>query len=45
VGDPVVQRPTGHVSELDALISKAVAYTRENLQDPPEIRDWTWERG
>jgi hypothetical protein len=31
--------------ELDALISKAVAYTRENLQDPPEIRDWTWERG
>ncbi len=35
----------GLMPELDALISKAVAYTRENLQDPPEIRDWTWERG
>jgi xylulose-5-phosphate/fructose-6-phosphate phosphoketolase len=35
----------GLMPELDALISKAVAYTRENLHDPPEIRDWTWERG
>ncbi len=30
------------ISELEALISRATAYSREHLQDPPEIRDWTW---
>jgi xylulose-5-phosphate/fructose-6-phosphate phosphoketolase len=27
---------------LDARIREVVAYTREHLEDPPEIRDWTW---
>ena len=30
------------ISELEILISKATAYSREHLQDPPEIRDWVW---
>jgi phosphoketolase len=32
------------MAELDGSINKSVAYTREHLQDPPEIRDWTWTR-
>ena len=34
----------GLMAELDGLINKSVAYTREHLQDPPEIQDWTWNR-
>jgi xylulose-5-phosphate/fructose-6-phosphate phosphoketolase len=30
------------ISELEALISRATAYSREHLEDMPEIRDWTW---
>ena len=30
------------VSELEASISRATAYFREHLQDPPEIREWVW---
>jgi xylulose-5-phosphate/fructose-6-phosphate phosphoketolase len=30
--------------ELHGLIAKAVAYSREHFQDPPEIRDWTWRQ-
>ena len=30
------------ISELEALISRATAYSREHLEDPPEIRDWVW---
>ena len=30
------------ISELEASISRATAYTREHLEDPPEIRDWVW---
>jgi len=30
------------VSELEASISRATAYSREHLEDPPEIRDWVW---
>jgi xylulose-5-phosphate/fructose-6-phosphate phosphoketolase len=30
------------ISELEALISRAKAYSREHLEDPPEIRDWVW---
>jgi xylulose-5-phosphate/fructose-6-phosphate phosphoketolase len=26
----------------NSLIAKAVAYSREHLEDMPEIRDWTW---
>ncbi|MEJ7841415.1 MAG: phosphoketolase family protein [Rubrobacter sp.] len=29
-------------SELEARISWATAYSREHLEDPPEVRDWTW---
>jgi xylulose-5-phosphate/fructose-6-phosphate phosphoketolase len=30
------------ISELEASISRAKAYSREHLQDPPEIREWVW---
>ncbi len=30
------------VAELENQIAKAKAYAREHLEDPPEIRDWTW---
>lgn len=33
------------LAELDNLIAKAVSYTREHLEDPPDIRDWTWTSG
>jgi xylulose-5-phosphate/fructose-6-phosphate phosphoketolase len=32
----------GLITELHSLIQKAVAYSREHLEDAPEIRDWTW---
>jgi xylulose-5-phosphate/fructose-6-phosphate phosphoketolase len=35
----------GLISELHADIQKAVAYSREHMEDMPEIRDWTWSRG
>ena len=31
------------IEDLEARIEAAVRYTRERLEDPPEIRDWTWE--
>jgi xylulose-5-phosphate/fructose-6-phosphate phosphoketolase len=30
------------ISELEASISRARAYSREHLEDPPEIREWAW---
>ena len=30
------------ISELEALISRARAYSREHLEDPPEIMEWVW---
>jgi hypothetical protein len=30
------------ISELEALVSRATAYSREHLEDPPEIREWVW---
>jgi len=35
-------RATTLISECGALISKASAYAREHLEDPPEIREWRW---
>jgi xylulose-5-phosphate/fructose-6-phosphate phosphoketolase len=35
---------SGLVSELESAIRKAVAYSREHLEDMPELRDWTWTR-
>jgi xylulose-5-phosphate/fructose-6-phosphate phosphoketolase len=29
------------ISECEAAIARAVAYSREHFEDPPEIRDWT----
>jgi xylulose-5-phosphate/fructose-6-phosphate phosphoketolase len=33
------------ITELHSLTQKAVAYSREHLEDMPEIRNWTWLRG
>jgi xylulose-5-phosphate/fructose-6-phosphate phosphoketolase len=30
------------ISRCESLIARATAYSREHLEDPPEIRDWTW---
>jgi xylulose-5-phosphate/fructose-6-phosphate phosphoketolase len=32
----------GLVSQCESLISKAVTYSREHLEDMPEIPNWTW---
>jgi xylulose-5-phosphate/fructose-6-phosphate phosphoketolase len=33
------------ITELHSLIDQAVAYSREHLEDMPQIRDWAWSRG
>ena len=30
------------ISECESLIASATAYSREHMEDMPEIRDWTW---
>ncbi len=30
------------ISESEAAIARATAYSREYFEDPPEISDWTW---
>jgi len=30
------------IAELEHLTRQAVAYSREQMEDPAEIRDWTW---
>ena len=30
------------ISECEAAIARATAYSREHFEDPPEISDWTW---
>jgi xylulose-5-phosphate/fructose-6-phosphate phosphoketolase len=35
----------GLITELYSDIQKAVAYSREHLEDMPEIRNWTWAAG
>jgi xylulose-5-phosphate/fructose-6-phosphate phosphoketolase len=30
------------IAELESLIQKAVAYSRDHLEDMPEITEWTW---
>jgi xylulose-5-phosphate/fructose-6-phosphate phosphoketolase len=30
------------IAELESLIQKAVAYSRDHLEDMPEITDWAW---
>jgi xylulose-5-phosphate/fructose-6-phosphate phosphoketolase len=36
------QQSQGLIVELQSSIAKAVQYSREYLEDMPEIRDWTW---
>ena len=35
------QAPT-LIDECKSAITQATAYSREHLEDMPEIRDWTW---
>jgi xylulose-5-phosphate/fructose-6-phosphate phosphoketolase len=35
-------RASALIVECEALIAKAVAYSREYLEDAPEIQDWRW---
>ena len=39
---PLKSTHDGAVARLEAMINDAVRYSREELQDPPEIRDWVW---
>jgi xylulose-5-phosphate/fructose-6-phosphate phosphoketolase len=32
----------GLIAELENLTAKAVAYSREHLEDVPELQSWTW---
>ena len=32
------------IKRLETMIADAVHYSRDQLQDPPEIRDWVWTR-
>ena len=36
------QRRPGIVDEMDRRLEQARAYSREHLEDQPEIRDWVW---
>jgi xylulose-5-phosphate/fructose-6-phosphate phosphoketolase len=36
------ERAPALIAECEARIAEASAYAYENLQDPPEIRDWVW---
>ncbi|MGI8551036.1 MAG: phosphoketolase family protein [Dehalococcoidia bacterium] len=39
---PMRQRAPTLIDELESLIAKSVAYSREHFEDMPEIRDWVW---
>ena len=30
------------ISRCKSLVARATAYSKEHLEDMPEIRDWTW---
>ena len=36
------QRTPALIAECQSLIAQAIAYAREHMEDPPEIRDWVW---
>jgi xylulose-5-phosphate/fructose-6-phosphate phosphoketolase len=36
------ERAQALVDECRRSIDAAVAYSREHMDDPPEIRDWSW---
>jgi xylulose-5-phosphate/fructose-6-phosphate phosphoketolase len=39
---PLKSSHKGAIERLEMMIADAVRYSREQLQDPPEIRDWVW---
>jgi xylulose-5-phosphate/fructose-6-phosphate phosphoketolase len=39
---PLKSTHKGSIERLEAMITDAVRYSREQLQDSPEIRDWVW---
>ena len=41
-GSRLEDRALTLVSECEAAIASATAYSREYFEDPPEISDWTW---
>jgi xylulose-5-phosphate/fructose-6-phosphate phosphoketolase len=41
-GSRVRDRAPTLISRCQSLVGQATAYSREHLQDMPEIRDWTW---
>jgi acetate kinase len=36
------ERTPTPISRCESLVAQATAYSREHLEDMPEIRDWTW---
>jgi xylulose-5-phosphate/fructose-6-phosphate phosphoketolase len=36
------ERTAPILAALQQQLHDAVAYIRQHLQDPPDIRDWTW---
>jgi xylulose-5-phosphate/fructose-6-phosphate phosphoketolase len=41
----IFNRAPALIQTCETLITKAVAYSREHLEDLPEISDWTWTDG
>jgi xylulose-5-phosphate/fructose-6-phosphate phosphoketolase len=41
-GSRLLDRGQALIDECEALIARAVAYSKEHLEDMPEIRDWVW---
>lgn len=39
---PLKSAREGSIERLETMIADAVRYSRDQLQDPPEIRDWAW---
>jgi len=38
----IFNRAPALIQACDTLLAKAVAYSREHFEDPPEISNWTW---
>jgi len=38
----IFNRAPALIQMCDTLLAKAVAYSREHFEDPPEISNWTW---
>ena len=42
LGSRLLDRAPALIAECEALIARAVAYSKEHMEDVPEIRNWTW---